>query len=106
MINSPIPPDEGGEDDHPKFQARFRKTGFPAVAAALCCARMPAPADERMDKHAHEDANAGKPDEPWFGVPRAVVVVAECAGVKFSRQARPSYRNKEPPFVGGSLFRG
>jgi hypothetical protein len=76
MMNSSIPTDDGGEDDHSTSQARFREIGFPAVAAALCCAQMPAPADEQKDKHVHDDATAGEPgdywseeEQPWFGVP-------------------------------------
>ena len=70
MMNSSIPPDQGGEDDHPTSQPRFRKIEFPAVAAALCCARMPAPADEEGDKHAHEPLGTDLwAEQPWFGVP-------------------------------------
>ncbi len=75
-MNSSTPANEVIKDDSPTFQPCFRKIGFPAVAAALCCARMPPPADERVDKHARDDAHAGEPgdywaeeEQPWFGVP-------------------------------------
>ena len=74
-MNSSRPASGDTKDDSPTSQPRFPKIGFPAVAAALCCARMRPPADERVDKHAHDDANVGEPgdywaeeEQPWFGV--------------------------------------
>ena len=70
MMNSSIPLDEGGEDDHPTSQARFREIGFPAVAAALYCAQLPPPADERGGKHPHEPLWADLwAEQPRFSMP-------------------------------------
>jgi len=69
-MNSPTPPSEDTKEDSPASQPCFRKIEFPAVAAALCCARMPAPADEHSDKHAHEPLWTDLwSEQPWFGVP-------------------------------------
>ena len=70
MMNSPIPANEDAKGDHPTPQPCFREIQFPAVAAALCCEQMPAPADERGDKHAQEPLWTDLwAEQPWFGVP-------------------------------------
>jgi hypothetical protein len=69
MMNSSIPTNEDGEDDSPTSQACFREIGIAAVAAALCCARLPPPADERVAKDARELSWTDLLEEqPWFGV--------------------------------------
>ena len=40
--------------DYPTSTEDYHEISFPAVAAALCCEHMPAPADERADEHAHQ----------------------------------------------------
>jgi hypothetical protein len=40
--------------DYPASTEGYHEISIPAVAAALCCEQMPAPTDERADKHAHE----------------------------------------------------
>lgn len=77
MMDSSIPTNEDGEDDSPTPQPCFREIGIAAVAAALYCAQLPPPEDERADTHGHDpDANTGKcsdywaqEEPPWFGVP-------------------------------------
>jgi hypothetical protein len=77
-MNSSPPATTASEDikDDSPAEPCFRKIGLPAVAGALCCARMPAPADGRVDKRGRDDANAGEhgdywaeEEQPWFGVP-------------------------------------
>jgi hypothetical protein len=69
-MNSSIPANEDPEGDHPTPQPFFRKIGFPAVAAALYCARLPPPEDERVAQDAHELSSTDLLEEqPWFGVP-------------------------------------
>ena len=70
VVNSLIPANEHTKDDRPTTQPCFREIGFPAVAAALCCARMPPPEDERADKHPQEPLWTDLwAEQPWFGVP-------------------------------------
>jgi len=69
MMSSSIPANDG-EDEHPASLPCFREIGFPAVAAALCCEKMPVPADERAEKHARESLSTDSwAEQPWFGVP-------------------------------------
>ena len=75
-LNSSTPANEDAKDDRLTTQPCFREIGFPAVAAALCCARMPPPTDEHDDKHARDDATARDSGDywveevqGWFGVP-------------------------------------
>ena len=61
---------EDSKDDSATSEPCFRKIGLPAVAGALCCARMSAPADEHGDKHAHEPLWTDLwAEHPSYGVP-------------------------------------
>jgi hypothetical protein len=55
MTNSSITENKIAKD-YPTSHAYYREIGIAAVAAALCCEHMPAPNDERADKHAHESS--------------------------------------------------
>jgi len=56
--------------DYPFSTEGYRDVGIPAVAAALCCEHMSPPADERVDKQAHELSWIDLLEEQaWFGVP-------------------------------------
>jgi len=56
--------------DYPLSTGGFHDIGIPAVAAALRCEHMPAPADECVDKQAHELSWIDLLEEQsWFGVP-------------------------------------
>jgi hypothetical protein len=56
--------------DYPLSTEGYHDIGIPAVAAALRCEHMSAPADERVDRQAHELSSTDLLEEqPWFGVP-------------------------------------
>jgi len=56
--------------DYPLSTEGYREVGIPAVAAALYCEHMPPPADERVEKQAHELSWIELLEEQsWFGVP-------------------------------------
>jgi hypothetical protein len=56
--------------DYPLSTEGYREVGIPAVAAALYCEHMQPPADERVDKQAHELSWVYLLEEqPWLGVP-------------------------------------
>ena len=56
--------------DYPLSTEGFHDIGIPAVAAALRCEHMPAPADECDESQAHEPLWMDLwTERPWFGVP-------------------------------------
>ena len=56
--------------DYPTSTEGFREISNRAVAAALCSEHMPPPADERVEKQAHEPLWTNLwAEQPWFGVP-------------------------------------